>query len=445
MIKITIGNSTSQIEGLSIEQHKKLAKVLSYTVDPQSIYFGGGYQPRQRSLLGTKGDFPTGLLYLVTKWLEPAKVPPVIVDTRVVPKPCPGLIKAKLAHTPYPEQKAAAEAAKALKRGIICAPTGCGKSLIVALIAEKLQVPTLIVVPSLELKRQLTSTLQSIFGASKVGDYRQSRVIAVENVDALEEKPELIYQCVIIDEFHHSGAATYRKLNKKSWNTVYYKFGVTATPFRSQDNERLLLESVLSKVIYRVDYKTAVEKGYIVPLEAYYIEVPPTLDIKGNSTSWASMYSELVVNNDKRNELVSQILVKLHVIGASTLCLVKEIDHGQQISDMCNLDFAHGSNEHTPKLITAFNEERINALIGTSGILGEGVDTRPCEYVIIAGLGKSKNAFMQQCGRGFRRHGDKESAKVIIFKDTSHKWTLTHFRAQCKILMEEYGVKAIKL
>lgn len=445
MIKVTIDNSTSKIEGLSIDQHKKLAKVLSYTVDPQAIYFGGGYKPRMRTLLGTKGDFPTGLLYLVTKWLEPAKIPPVVVDIRRIPKPFPGLLKANLAHSPYPEQKAAAEAAKAFKRGIICAPTGCGKSLIVALIAEKLQVPTLVVVPSLELKRQLTETLGQIFGKNKVGSHRDGKAIAVENVDALDESPETIYECVIIDEFHHSGAATYRKLNKKSWNTVYYKFGVTATPFRSQDNEKLLLESVLSKVIYKIEYKTAVEKGYIVPLEAYYMDVPVTEDIKGNPTSWASMYRELVVVNEVRNYLIAQILVKLHVNGIPTLCLVKEIEHGQLLAEMSNLNFAHGTEDNTPELIRAFNTGEISTLIGTTGILGEGVDTKPCEMVVIAGLGKSRNAFMQQVGRAFRRHGSKDSAKILILKDNSHKWTIAHFKAQCKILMEEYGVKAVKL
>ena len=65
--------------------------------------------------------------------------------------------------------------------------------------------------------------------------------------------------------------------------------------------------------------------------------------------------------------------------------------------------------------------------------------------IILAGLGKSKNAFMQQCGRGVRRYGDKQSAKIIIFRDASHKWSLAHFKEQVKILQEEYGVTPAKL
>lgn len=444
-MKIVVGNSECQIQDLPMDLHKSLAKELSYTVDPQANYFGGGYRPRHISLLTKKAEFPTGLLYLVNKWAKKNNQPIITIDKRTVPKAHHGLFKLKAGHPPYPEQKAAVEAAKAFKRGIICAPTGCGKSYIITLIIESLQVPTLIVVPSLELKRQLTHTLSDAFGSNKVGSYKDSKSIAVENVDALDLEQNSFYDCVIIDEFHHSAASTYRKLNKKAWNTIYYKFGLTATPFRSQDNERLLLESVLSQVIYKIDYKTAVTAGYIVPLEAYYIEIPPITEIQGNPTSWPSMYSELVVNNKTRNKIISELLVKLHVNNLSTLCIVKEINHGEILAEQSNIDFANGINEYTPELIRGFNKEHITGLIGTSGILGEGIDTKPCEYVIIAGLGKSKNAFMQQCGRAFRRYKNKESAKVIIFKDTSHKWTLTHFKTQCKILLEEYGIKPIKL
>jgi superfamily II DNA or RNA helicase len=52
---------------------------------------------------------------------------------------------------------------------------------------------------------------------------------------------------------------------------------------------------------------------------------------------------------------------------------------------------------------------------------------------------------MQQCGRGFRRYEDKESCKIILIKDSSHKWTKQHFKAQCKILEEEYGVIPLKI
>lgn len=346
--------------------------------------------------------------------------------------------------SPYPEQIAAAEAAVKYERGVIVAPTGCGKSLIVALIIDKLKVPTLVVVPSLELKKQLTATLKELFGYCNAGELKDNLFIAVENVDALDHNKVLDYDCVIIDEFHHSAAETYQKLNKHSWHGVYYKFGLTATAFRSNENERLLLESVLSQVIYRIGYHTAVEQEYIVPLEAYYIELPKR-PIEGNEFNWQSMYNELVVSNISRNNLIMKLLHNLQEAGIPTLCLVKEINHGENLQTAGIPPFINGADEESRYLINEFNEGRVKVLIGTTGVLGEGIDTRPCEYVIIAGLGKSKNAFMQNVGRSFRLHPGKESAKVIIFYDKSHKWTRAHFRAQCKYLLDEYAVIPVKI
>jgi len=435
MILLEINNSSCKITGLTAQEHKKLADLMSYQVDAQAAFFSRNHRSRKRTLLDKKGVFPTGLLYIAEAHLTGVRH--VVKDHRKRPVAIPGRFDVALEHTPYWEQAEAAIACQEASRGIVVAPTGCGKSVIAALIISQIQTRTLVVVPSLELKRQLTQALAAAFPNATVGGLGKD--IAIENVDALDPNTVCDYDCVIIDEFHHSGAKTYRNLNKKAWVNVYYRFGLTATPFRSNEDERLLLESVLSEVIYRIDYKTAVDKGYIVPLEAYYVEVPKTTT---DGYSWAQVYKDLVVNNSVRNEVIRGLLTKLDTAGVPTLCLVKEIEHGEKFA---NFKFANGQDEDCKHLITLFNRAILTTLIGTTGVLGEGVDTKPAEYVIIAGLGKSKNAFMQQVGRGFRRYGNKQSCKVIIIKDNSHKWTRAHFAAQVKILKQEYGVTPIKI
>lgn len=447
MISVIVNNSDSKIQGLTAAQFKVVRDLTSYSTASDVTYFRGQRRVHKRYLLTKRCEFPTGILYIILNHLKSTKTPHKVTDLRIEPIRRFKTLKAKLAHTPHTWQKMAAIAVKRKGRGIVVAPTGTGKSLAVILMIEALQVPTLVVVPSLELKHQLTASLKEAFGASKVGDLSQQRVIAVENVQALEPKKVLKgYDCVITDEFHHSGAATYRELNKYAWVNVFYRLGTTATPFRSNEDERLLLESVLSEVIYRLDYRTAVDKGYIVPLEAYYIELP-TREIKGNENNWHSMYQELVVNNHYRNERIAWLLETLSFSGASAICLVKEIAHGEQIKARCPFDppFVTGEDKESKRAIALFNRGEVNVIIGTTGVLGEGVDTKPCEYVIIAGLGKSKNAFMQACGRAFRKYRGKESAKVIILLDRSHKWTKAHFAAQCKHLKQEYGVIPVKL
>lgn len=430
MILIKVDNSECKIENLTIEQHKKLKDELSYLLNanaPQNIW------KKRVSLLGKGGLFPTGLLPRVLLHLNKQMLKYTLNDIRRIPTPQKDLFKLSLRHTPYPDQIKATNACLKHSRGIVVCPTGTGKSLICTLIINELQVPTLVIVPSLELKRQLTGTLVGAFGVSKVG---LNKDICVENVDSNNlKKLKKQYDCVIIDEFHHSGAKTYRNHNKKLWNKTYYKLGLTATPFRSQDSEQILLESVLSQVIYQLSYDKAVKEGYIVPMEAYYVELPK---VKVTGTKWAEVYKQTIVENEARNETIAQLLKSLS--DKSILCLVKEIAHGMKLRDLIDGWFAHGENEDTPHLITMFNKTSLKTLIGTTGVIGEGIDTKPCEYVIIAGLGKSRNAFMQQCGRGFRRFGTKESCKIIIFLDRSHKFTIRHYKEQCKYLLQEYGI-----
>lgn len=427
-MRLVVGNSYSQLVGMDAVHYSNLRKVLSYVTD----HYQGRYN--RRYLIDAKGQFPTGLLYIVVQYLGVQAPTTAIEDTRGVPTSSLHL-PLNLPFQPYPEQLEAARMAAIKGRGIICAPTGVGKSAIIALLIHQLQVPTLVVVPSLELKRQLSESLKEIFGSLTS--------IRVENIDALDpKKPVKGIDCLIIDEYHHSAAKTYRDLNKKAWTGIYHRFGLTATPFRTQDNERLLLESILSEVVYRIDYSTAVEKGYICPVEAYFVELPKTT-VQGYS--WAEVYKELVTNNQPRNQIIRDQLISMDQAGISALCLVKEIAHGEQICKGTSLKFANGLSEDTKQLISDFNNRKINVLVGTTGILGEGIDTKPAEYVVIAGLGKSKGQFMQQVGRAVRRYPGKDTAKVILFRDPSHRWTTSHFRAQVKVLKDEYGVKPVAL
>lgn len=436
MVILIVENSTSNISGLSIDMMGALRTTLSY-ID-ESSRFSYRRQPTRKYLIDKKGYFPTGLLRYVIEHLTAYSIAYEFRDNRVKPRLRAGLCQLSLPFDPYPDQMDAAAACERCRRGCVSAPTGTGKSLMMALAINKLQVPTLVVVPNLELKRQLLETFRSIFPANIVGgSLRTWHPITVENVDALSTTTMLKdIDCVIIDESHHSASRTYRTLNQKCWGGVYYRLFFTATAYRSRSEEQLLMESVSGQVIHRLEHRKAVSKGYIVPIEAYTIDIPKT---KTDGDNYVLVYKDLVVNNQVRNDIIASTLMNLQR-AAPTLCLVREIAHGEALSALTGVPFANGKNENCGELIRQFNSGEIKGLIGTTGVLGEGIDTKPAEYVLIAGLGKSRNSFVQQCGRAFRNYPGKTSAKVILFKDPTHKWTLQHYKAQVKYLKEEYGV-----
>jgi superfamily II DNA or RNA helicase len=425
MVKLLIDNSYSQVSGLNLQQLTKLRQLLSYQVE--SSYFSGRPRFTTKYMIDKKGHFPSGLRHRVTDFLRKEKIAHTVITTHRCPIRDFDLIHPGNA---YKWQVEALAAAERWGRGIISACTGSGKSRVIALIASRFNVKTLVVVPTLEIKKQLQSGLKGL------------KNVTVENIDSPALKTPKGYDMLIIDECHHVAANTYQKLNKTAWKGIYYRFFLTATPFRNRQDENLLFEGIAGQVIYRLTYKEAVKQGYIVPVEAYYIDVPRQ-EIEVDT--WAAVYSQLVVHNEARNSLITQLMVQLNAAGKSTLTLVKEIAHGDNLSCDGAFLFANGQDEESREFIQLFNDGKIKRLIGTTGVLGEGVDTKPCEYVIIAGLGKAKGAFMQQVGRAVRKHPGKESAIVIIFRDPSHRFTLKHFREQAKVLKEEYSVIPQKL
>lgn len=437
MIIVTIDNSYSSISGLSAVQEKELKELLSYEVGTQAAFFAGGHRPRKKSLLGRKGEFPTGLAPRAVGHLLDKDLKFEIKDLREVPKSDKDGKSSQaftFSNNPYRAQTDAILAAKKAQRGIISMPTGTGKSFVIALLAVTFDVKTLIVVPSLEIKKQLITSLLECFGTL--------RFITVENIDSSTLPTRTDFDCLIIDEAHHSAAKTYQKLNKTAWKDIYYRFFLTATPFRNNPEETLLFESIAGQVIYELSYKEAIEEGYIVPVEAYYYELSK---IDNDYYTWGEVYSKLIVKNETRNLEISRLLLKLNAKSKATLCLVKEVAHGQALADTTGLPFVNGTDDESRHYIKAFNKGEIKVLIGTTGILGEGVDTKPCEYVVIAGLGKAKSAFMQNVGRAVRKYPGKESAKAILFRDRSHRFCLRHFREQVKILKDEYGISPIRL
>lgn len=433
---VAVGNSISRLEGYTVAQLAAIRKELSYT--PSKNFYGVNYA---RPLIDRKGFFPTGLLGRVKTLCNAKQWLLTVQDERRQPKRHITPFKLLLPHSPYPEQLEAAETLCVHSRGRIVAPTGFGKSILVALLIEKLNVPTLVVVPNLTLKEQLTASLKSYFPDLNVGGW--GCLIAVENIDALEnKKTNKNYDLMVLDEYHHSAAKTYRKVNKVIGASIYYKMGVTATNYRSQDEEDILLESVLEHTVYRVPHAHAVSRGLICPVQAYVHELPKT---EYKSTTWRAFYSEAVVNNEYRNSLIASQLLACRDAGVSTLCLVKEIKHGQELSRLTSISFASGEDGNSKGLIAEFTAKQFPCLIGTTGVLGEGVDTKPAEFIIIAGLGKAKNSFLQWVGRGFRVYPGKDSCKVILFRDGNHKWSRDHYNQQKRILKEEFGIEVVKL
>lgn len=432
-VQLNIGNSFSRISGLNDKQFQLLRKTLSYKLDYAASYYIKDPTKRVKYCIDLKGTFPSGLLPRVIKFLSTSEY--TIIDTRIEPNKLTTSFKLDLKTiVPYSEQLEAVGTLLIKGSGGCVMPTGSGKSITMALLINSMQLRTLIVVPNLELKKQLTETFIKLFGSLNN--------IIIENIDSTNLQKITDIDMLILDECHRSAASTYQKLNKKQWVNAYHRFFFSATYFRNEDNEQLIFEGICGEPTYTLSYEDAVNAKMVVPVEAYYLEIPKSKP-KGNT--YAEIYSELVVNNDSRNLIIATLLSRLWSVDKSVLCLVKEINHGKIIRELTGTPFSSGADESSREFIKDFSSGRFKALIATTGMCGEGIDTVKCEYVIIAGLGKAKSALLQQIGRAVRTAQGKTSAKVIIIKDDSHLWTKRHFKEQCKIIFDYYSIDTVRL
>lgn len=95
MLKLIVDNSYCRLEGLTVHQFKQLKKLMSYSINATAAYFSGTHR-NTRCLITPRGEFPTGLLYIVKDYFKKARVPLEVCDARKVPTQRPGMFKMEL-------------------------------------------------------------------------------------------------------------------------------------------------------------------------------------------------------------------------------------------------------------------------------------------------------------------------------------------------------------
>lgn len=93
MVIVTINNSMSKIEGLASGPFNRLRKELSYKKDD---YHSRSPFPQVKHMIDKRGEFPTGLLARVKKYLVSEGISAQFVDLRRRPTSTPGMFRMKL-------------------------------------------------------------------------------------------------------------------------------------------------------------------------------------------------------------------------------------------------------------------------------------------------------------------------------------------------------------
>lgn len=329
------------------------------------------------------------------------------------------------------------------RRNLVVAATGTGKTIVAAfdykrLRAEHGDLSLLFVAHRKEILDQSRGMFRAVlqdgsFGEQLVGGvqpYDGRHVFAsVQSLhkDRLESVEPDAYDMVIVDEFHHAAAPTYKRLLEHL--APRYLLGLTATPERTDGR------SVLGWFDHRVAAKlrlwTALDRGLLSPFQYFGISDGTDLSL----VSWrrggyvAEDLENVFTGDDARVDLVLRALKRHvrdpHKMRALGFCV--GVKHAQFMASRFVRAGIPAAAVHarTPAVerreaLSRLRDGSLCALFAVD-LFNEGVDVPDIDTVLFLRPTESVTVFLQQLGRGLRLSDDKECLTVLDFIGNAHR------------------------
>lgn len=440
MITIRINNANSTVEFEDRELREEVSEILSYHV-PGSEFANNPFWDGRKRFLDRKNRFPTGLLPQLLSELKERKIEFKLVDERIAPTRHTERfeILPTLEFRPY--QAEAIAIAEKNNRGVFLMGTGAGKSLTSAGMVAAHRVPTLVVTPDTGLREQLAETYEWVFGHHAVGrNINDKKPIIVANIQSLVNKePEdfLRFQMLLIDEFHHAGADSYRTINHYCEN-AFWRFGFTGT-FTRSGGDLMELMSVISEVLFKKTTSELIEEGWLVRPDITVF----SKEITAKRLNYKRAY-EYVTSDVEVNQMIADIANLKITENKQTLILVRYKGHGRLLRELVpDAIFLSGDDkvEYREAMKKAFNERKVRCLIATS-IFGEGTDIPSIDVLINSRFEKTEIQTKQGVGRALRLAEGKTRAEIFDFLIKGNKHLYNH---SAERLRSYYGESAFRI
>lgn len=338
------------------------------------------------------------------------------------------------------------------KRALLISATGTGKTYASAFAMRELGFKrVLFLVHRGQLARQTKKSYEKVFantvsmGLVGAGyhDYNKDYIFATvqtlnKDEHLMEYKPDA-FDCIVLDEAHHTSADTYQKV--MNYFTPQLWLGMTATPDKRDDNiaGRNIYEIFHYQIAYEIRLQQAMEENLLCPFHYFGISDIAMLGDKQVNTKKITDRDFNMLTGEER---VKHIVEQAHYFGYSGekvkgLVFCSRIDEAAVLSEKFNQTI----NPETGKVFRtmalsgktseeerqraferlAMNEEEADKsnipldYIFSVEILNEGVDIVEVNQVIMLRPTESPIVFIQQLGRGLRKAAGKEFVVVLDF------------------------------
>ena len=306
------------------------------------------------------------------------------------------------------------KALKSLKQGfnpLIVAPTGAGKSLIIAELTKQLADKQIMVItPRIKLLQQNAKLIPNsgILSGKLGSDTGADHQVICGTYQTLIKRDFVTPDIIIVDEAHlvPDDDSEYSALLDRYPDAQI--IGLTATPFRGR--QKIYQGSKTRwKKAYEIGLIELIEKGFLVPPRAFKTHI--TVD-KEHST-----------NDDITRDILPVAIEKLESLGKQkTIVFCKDIKHAEfTANELTNLGVksfcihSEMTTQEHERIYQEFELYKGHAWLTNCNMLTTGVDLPYVDSIVLIRKIKMGSLYIQIVGRGLRIYPGKSNCAVLDY------------------------------
>ena len=314
------------------------------------------------------------------------------------------------------------------RRGLVVLATGLGKTWLAAFDAVRMGARRILFVAHREeILNQAASTFIRILPGKRVGyftgrsrdgdvDVLCASVQTLGKASHLERFAPQHFDYIVVDEFHHAAAATYRRL--LAHFAPSFMLGLTATPDRTDQSDILSLCD--DNLVFGCNLFAGIGSGLLAPFHYHGIH-DESVDYKEvpwrNGRFDPEELSNKLATLARARHALTQWRAKAQT---RTLAFCVSTRHADYMADhftragVSAAAVYAGSELGRAQALEKLEDGSLQVVFSVD-LFNEGVDLPSIDTVLMLRPTESKILFLQQLGRGLRRHEGKQQLVVLDF------------------------------